>query len=276
MEIDTKLILEEWERIGMQIHTLPNAAGMWTEELEYLAYLCGQCDFNKNWVEIGSFCGSSACLMNLVRESKENPGTGKIISVDLDFKPMFDININRLSYQNLNQKLEINSSDFANKYRLQDWSQIKSNTTEISFAFIDGFHSYQQVITDFEQVLPFLSKDAIVAFHDASPFMFDDGHKDHCHSEGGWEMGDGIEDFRVDEAIFDILMDHKDFELMQRPPEYDCEHFQETGLTEWVRGTTSPFNSLVAIRKIGTKKKPYRNEGMAEQINGKNTSRPYE
>ena len=78
--------------------------------------------------------------------------------------------------------------------------------------------------------------------------MFQPEWKEECHS-GGWAYKEGEEDFRVDEAIFDILMDHKDFELMERSKEYDCEHFQETQLTEWVRGTTSPFNSLAAIRR---------------------------
>lgn len=244
-------IVDKWELLGIQSHTLPNAVGMWREELEYFTYLLLDCQSDDDWVEIGAFCGGTACLMGLVKSMSPHTGSGQIISVDINFNNMFDVNVSRLppAAQSFIQKFEIDSSEFSKIYC--DQTPLTSDGhkfPQISFSLIDGFHSYEQVIKDFEQVEPFLSDGAIVTFHDVSPYIFDKNHREQCH-QSAWTMEDGVEDFRLDEAICDILMDHQDFELLQRPSEFDAEHFQETGLTEWVRGKTSPFNSLVAIRR---------------------------
>ena len=73
---------------------------------------------------------------------------------------MFDYNVyGQGQFSDLCVKVECYSDDIAENY----------NGEKISFLFIDGFHSFKQVINDFRTVLPYMSDDAIVAFHDVSP-----------------------------------------------------------------------------------------------------------
>jgi len=47
----------------------------------------------------------------------------------------------------------------------------------VNLAFIDGFHSFRQIITDFMQLSPVLTDNAFILFHDTSPHIFDPNYK---------------------------------------------------------------------------------------------------
>ena len=85
-----------------------------------------------------------------------------------------------------------------------------------------------------------------MAFHDVSPEI-----KERLNDEVDFEslFKSTTEDFRLDEAINYVLKNNKDFMFLDIPVKRNIRHFKETHLTNWVRGTTSPFNSFAAIRR---------------------------
>jgi predicted O-methyltransferase YrrM len=227
-------IINGFDQFGILPHSVPNAIGMWPEEQEYLAYESLQTD-EGSFLEIGSFCGGSAVLlgMSLLHLGRYNE---KVYSIDVSFNRFFEFNIKRANLEELSVALQINSSELMNYYL---------GMRPISLALIDGFHSYKQILVDFEQVKPLLSNKAIVMFHDVSPLIYDENYRKSCLN---FTSDSDYEDFRVDEAICRILANNPDFQLKENPL-LECKHFKETGLTEWVRGKTSPFNALCAIEK---------------------------
>jgi predicted O-methyltransferase YrrM len=234
-------IMSDFGKFGIQTHGLPNAIGLWPNEAECLVWAAlnsGPGD----WVEIGSFCGGSAVLLCLARRQlKLGP---KVISVDNDFNPMFDLNVyNRGKFQDIHEKLEIDSNQL---------SAHLANESDIGLAFIDGYHSFDKVVDDFDQVYDWLSDDAIVIFHDTSPHFGLESHKKETLEfvKKNLELleNDKEENFRIDEAIYYICKSYG-FSPITIPVKKEIGHFQETGLTKWARGTTSPFNAVVAIRK---------------------------
>src|SRR5210317_702229 len=102
-------IIEKFNTFGIQVHGLPNAIGLWPNEQECLVWAASQVP-NGDWLEIGSFCGGSAVLLCLTR--KELNLGPKVISVDINFNPMFDLNVyNRGKFNNIHEKIECDSSN---------------------------------------------------------------------------------------------------------------------------------------------------------------------
>jgi predicted O-methyltransferase YrrM len=236
-------IVEQFELLGILPHTKPNAIGLWPNEQLCLVWSALQCAKNKNWLEIGSFCGGSTILLGLTIEYYDNFGKqGKIIAVDSAFDPMFDLNVKRSKLRNI-EKLQINSLELLQHY-----------TDPIGFAFIDGWHSFRNVIKEFEVISNIIDDDGIIAFHDVSPQMtsHDQKYIDLCyeHAKQNWDqlMNDETQNFRLDEAISVICIDFG-YKVLDIPVRKDIKHERETGLTTWVRGTTSPFNAYTAIRR---------------------------
>lgn len=225
-------VINKFERFGISSHFLPNAIGLWPEEQRTLVELALQSDPNYDWIEIGSFCGGSAVLLCLARQAL-NAGP-QVISVDIDFNPIFDHNLyHRGKFQDIHKKICVDSSLIG---QLLD--------KPISFAFIDGFHSFSQIIKDFEQLLPKLTPDAYILFHDASPHL-----KEVISAEIKYDQYATIrQDFFVDEAISYICKTHGYKLIDLNIPEY-TPHFSETGLTQWKHGTTSPFHAIGAIQR---------------------------
>lgn len=225
-------IINKFDRFGISSHFLPNAIGLWPEEQETLVELALISNPNHDWIEIGSFCGGSAVLLCLARQAL-NAGP-YVLSVDIDFNPVFDHNLyHRGKFQKIHGKIPFDSSLIGG---LLD--------RPISFAFIDGFHSFTQIIKDFEQLLPKLTPDAHILFHDVSPYLKDKINTNIQYNEYATTR----EDFFVDEAISYICQTHG-YKLVEfNIPEYK-PHFAETGLKEWKHGTTSPFHAIGAIKK---------------------------
>ena len=252
-------LLKKFKRFNIKPHCLPNAIGMWPNEQECLAWCVLNSNPNSSFMEIGSFCGGSAVLMCLCsRFNSENNlsnSPNKIYSVDCDFDKyqaiagsqsysndkavaMFEHNVYKKgAFHDISEQLICYSDDIPQNYSGGD----------IGFLFIDGFHSFAQVVKDFDTVKPFLSPDAIVAFHDVSPEV-----KDNLENEVDFTplFNSTVEDFYLDEAMNYILKNNKDFQFLDIPVKRNVRHFKETGLTSWTRGTTSPFNSFAAIRRI--------------------------
>lgn len=234
-------VMDKFERLGILPHTLPNAIGMWPNEQECLVWTVSQCAPEEDWLEIGSFCGGSSVLLGLARQCMR--AEGNVIAVDKAFNPMFDYNVGRSGVADQIVKVQCDSRKL-----LQHYNDL------ISFAFIDGFHSFKQVIHDFEVINGIIDEGGVIAFHDVSPMMHthNQAHMDilYKYVEDNWNslMSGNEQDFRIDEAIALICKDFN-YEIIDIPVRQDIKYFKETQLTEWVRGQTSPFNSFTAIRK---------------------------
>lgn len=233
-------VMEQFKLFNIKYHWMPNAIGMWPNECECLLW-CAMNAPDGDWVEIGSFCGGSAVLLNLIKEDfliLDN----KIHCVDIEFSNVFYHNVHTTGrfYDTV-----LHECDSANlRYDFKDGP--------VSFALIDGYHSYQQVLWDFFELEPLLVDGAIVAFHDLSPKMWDSTQRlglQVTSSKFNSEHDRVGEDFRLDEAVSYILNSKPKWEWLDIPIKTDETHFDETHLKEWVRGKTSPFTSLGAIRK---------------------------
>jgi len=230
-------LVYKFRSFGILSHWMPNAIGLWPNEQECLLWLVLNSDTESNWMEIGSFCGGSAVLMCLARQALAG-NKPAVYSVDCDFNKygMFDRNVYEMGgFSAISKKIECDSNELEKHY----------DGEPLSFVFIDGFHSFKQVVNDFNKVEPWLTKDAIVAFHDVSPDLSQNVSNSYNYEE---LFNSDEEDFRLDEAVTYIL-DNNDFELIDIPVKKQIGHFKETELQSWVRGKTSPFNALAAIRR---------------------------
>jgi len=235
-------VISQFDLIGILPHGKPNAIGMWPNEQECLIWAASQTDPNCAWVEIGSFCGGSALLLGYT--SNFWGGNNQIFAIDAAFNPMFDLNVKRSKLDNI---VKIEDTSFM---VLGEWSIHKP----ISFLFLDGYHSFRNVVTEFELAQSHFTDDIIVAFHDCSPNMWT--HNDHIIetlTNNAYAMFDNLmnsteEDFYIDEAIAYICSRYN-YEIIDIPIREPLAYHKETGLNGWVRGRTSPHNAFTAIRK---------------------------
>lgn len=230
-------LIYKFRSFGILSHWMPNAIGLWPNEQECLLWLILNSNIESSWMEIGSFCGGSAVLMCLARQTLTG-NKPAVYSVDCDFNKygMFDRNVYEMGgFSAISRKIECDSNELDKHY----------DGEPLSFVFIDGFHSFKQVVNDFNTVKPWLTNDAMVAFHDVSPDLGKNVSRSYNYEE---LFNSNEEDFRLDEAITYIL-NNNNFELIDIPVKKQIGHFQETELKSWVRGKTSPFNALAAIRR---------------------------
>ena len=241
-----ELIVEDFDLLGILPHTMPNAIGMWPNEQLCLVWCALQADPAYDWWEIGSFCGGSTVLLGLAK--KQGTCYTSVVAVDPAFNPMFDLNIKRAKLQDVVSKVKATSLDALNR-----------NDAPISFAFIDGWHSFKAVVSEFEIMRRCLTDDAIIAFHDVSPMVKDLNAKPSgpeyirdkmSYVKANWNtlISETEQDFRIDEAVI-YICEKYGYEVIEIPVQEHITHFQETGLKWWVRGKTSPYNAFVAIRK---------------------------
>lgn len=155
---------KEFSKFKFTIHQYPNAIGLWRNEQESLLWMALNANPKCDFMEIGSFCGGSMALM-CIGKQYHNTNT-KVLSVDRNF-------IEKYRYDELAYEMFVkNSSKFPNMsimlpYESNDLKDYKPER-KISFAFIDGWHSFKGALLDFETVLPWLTDDALIAFHDTA------------------------------------------------------------------------------------------------------------
>jgi predicted O-methyltransferase YrrM len=118
-------------------------------------------------VEIGSARGKSTCSMALA--CRRN-GKGKVYAIDPHIKnPWSEYNTGGDNENFLRLRLR--------SYGLEPWCEVIRDTSAntlinwnrpIDLLFIDGDHSYEGVKSDFEGFRTWLTKDALVVFHDTA------------------------------------------------------------------------------------------------------------
>jgi hypothetical protein len=242
-ECEAGIAIEDFVGCGINYHIVNgNSVGLWPEEQYRLALAQIQAPTG-NSVVLGSHNGASEVLLGLANRINHNKDEipQKIFGVDIKFGEYRNLNLSRLKSRYPEQEViswEMDSKDFGEVYG--EFTQ-----EPIGLALLDSYHSFKHVISEFAAIKPYLINDSIVLFHDASPKF----PKKDLYKVGEIDILDNSENFLIDEAISFILQNEPDFEEFEIPGP-KCEHFQETGLTKWVRGTTSPFNSLAAIKKI--------------------------
>lgn len=236
MEEIIEKLYEKFVGMGLGTH-IPNnnSCGLWPLEVQRLMW-AELNQPNKVSVIIGSHNGASELAIGIVKDYKGDKSN--IISVDICFGDYYELNRNRLKNRLGIElvKWEMDSREFRDTYGL-------FTNEPVGLAFLDGYHSYNFVISDFLQIKDFLIKDSIVAFHDCCPRYPKRGlHKLPVENIGK------DEDFLVSEGISAILEMNPEMSEIDLKLGLDCYHCIETGLTEWVRGTTSPKNSLFFLK----------------------------
>jgi predicted O-methyltransferase YrrM len=118
-------------------------------------------------VEVGSARGKSTCSMALA--CRRN-GHGRVYAIDPHVKnPWSEIGTGGDNEDFLRSRLR--------SYKLEPWCEIIRETSAdalrswrlpVDLLFIDGDHSYAGVKTDFEGFRPWLTKQALVVFHDTT------------------------------------------------------------------------------------------------------------
>jgi predicted O-methyltransferase YrrM len=159
--------------IGIRKYGLESALKIFTHMTpeESFALFCTATRVAKNGLatEIGSYLGSSACFIcrGLPKSAKlacidtwENDAM-KYDENDLDSDP-------RDTYEEFCTNIQKHHDKLI---KIRKWSynaveDIRSIGRPIDFLFVDGDHSYEGVIKDWELYYPLLSKNAFVAFHD--------------------------------------------------------------------------------------------------------------
>jgi predicted O-methyltransferase YrrM len=235
-------IIEQFDRFGILPHTLPNAIGMWPNEQECLVWCAAQCDPDINWLEIGSFCGGSAVLLALVKAQYNTQS--KVVCVDNNFNPMFNYNVYKNGkFIDTVIQLECDSINILDYYH-----------DPLSFVFLDGWHSFRNIIKEFELLSNLMTQNAIICFHDVSPQMTLHNqeyiNQRYEYVKLNWQqlINNHTQDFLLDEAVSFICKDFG-YKIIDIPVRTNETHFEETRLKQWVRGTTSPYNSFTAIKK---------------------------
>lgn len=232
-------LYDDFVGMGLNSHIVGGLSiGMWPAEISKLLYATLEAPKGEVCC-IGSHNGGSECVIGLAKEFKKD--YEKIFSVDLCFGEYYDLCISRLKYRCPNQevvKWTMNSCDFGNFY-----GEFTGYKKSIGLALVDGYHSFKQAILDTEQILPYLKSGGIILYHDCGP----EPSKVGLHKFIDIDKIDESEDFYISEALGYLLETYEYLEEFQLP-DYPCKHFRETGLTQWKRGTTSPVNSLYALR----------------------------
>jgi hypothetical protein len=264
-------IMEEFAIFGFKSHMYPNVSGMWEEEQRSLLWLCltSPRGFD-SFLEIGSHCGASAVLMCLASRFFLKHAEGikiprLVYSVDINFDAFggaFKKNLYRIGkYQDIHKIIECNSVN------LQLWDHIETMPS-IGCALVDGWHSYKAVINDFLRVDPFIVDSGYVVFHDTAPQPYKEGqleefykrslaHHDEWMQEvipdvdsanlQNYHAAEQQQNFFLDEAIAYILNNYN-YELVNIPIPSYAPHFDRVPV--YKHGSTSPFHSLAAIRKL--------------------------
>jgi cephalosporin hydroxylase len=240
MGTDIENTLKQFSQLGLFSHNPHNGIGLWTEEQELLLTLVGE---SKKYLEIGSHNLGSALLVE--EHARTNGLEREIFGLDIEFSPWA-----KLNYKRANSSIKMLECD-SNELR-----QHHQELQGLDFVFIDGFHSFNQVLHDFEAVQDLVVDGGIVAFHDTSPNLNKPSYVDTCWEFASENFGELAstergEDFYVDEAIVFIMRSFnkiKDMNWSLIDCTIECYHPQETRLQSWIRGKTSPHSAIWAMK----------------------------
>ena len=233
MATDIEKTIRQFSKLGIFSHNPQNGIGLWKEEQELLLSLI---DESKTYFEIGSHNLGSALLVE--QHARTNNIDREVWALDIKFSPWAKLNSERA-----NTEVKMLEMDSSKASKLDD-------VKDIDFLFIDGYHSFKQVIVDFSGMYPFLSDNAVVAFHDTSPRLNDPEYRQYCldfvDDNIDFLEESGYEDFYVDEAVVSIVDEYDGVELIDCTTE--CFHPRETQLDTWIRGKTSPHSAIWAVK----------------------------
>lgn len=231
------MLYEHFVGMGFNSHIVGGlSSGLWPEETKRLMY--AQLIAPKGHsVVLGSHNTTAEGALALCKKYKKDDSN--IFGVDLKFGEYSELCAIRSNNRCPEQPIirwQMNSAEFGATYG--DFTQ-----ETIGLVLIDSYHSFKHIISEFNSIKPYLMEGSIVLFHDNSDIYPKRGLPYNYESA----IMDDSENFLCDEAMSYILDNNPDFEEIELPGP-KCEHYQETGLTKWVRGTTSPFNALGVIR----------------------------
>jgi cephalosporin hydroxylase len=136
------------------------------EFLEFLSII--KCKSPRLILEIGTADGGTLLLFTKVLQLD-----GTIISIDLsgnrfDRYPDWKIPLYE-SYKNNNQRIVIIRGSSHDKEIYYNITNLLSKIEKLDVLFIDGDHSYNGVLNDYNLYSKLVKKDGIIAFHDIVP-----------------------------------------------------------------------------------------------------------
>jgi predicted O-methyltransferase YrrM len=120
-------------------------------------------EYDLNYVEIGCYAGASACLM-LQRKNTN------VISIDLG-NPI-DISIVKSNVNKLNTHNNSYRYIEGNSHNVEIFNELKKYIDGIDILFIDGDHSYDGVMNDFELYSQLVKNGGYIVFDDYNDSIF--------------------------------------------------------------------------------------------------------
>ena len=229
----TRIIDVDLKSFNFTIHQYPNAIGLWKNEQQSLCYYGLIANTNYNWMEIGSFCGGSATILCLTKKRikqlyiPNDPNiinfNNKVISVDRNFITQDDPMAYMMFMKNMEEFPEMSEQVGCDSRLLPEYY----NGDKISLAFIDGWHSFKGALIDFQNVFPWLTKDAIVIFHDVAQQPWTDDFIDKNYEIAKNKYNEFMAEqlpnpnpqqqmYNLDELVSYIMKEY-DYELVKNP-----------------------------------------------------------
>jgi len=219
LQYQANQIFQDVQKLGFNVHSEPNPIGLSHDEQKTIAYYALQSMPTSNWLEIGSFCGGSACIISkaMIKSGFEN----KLICIDRsnEFIVQFWYNVKRNETENYVIRVSEDS------YKVEDLLKIP----KLSFAFIDGWHSFKHALIDFEIVNDKLEENSFVLFHDTDGLTKEnfDNYLENCKINYDFWMKEPVphpdchgQTYNVTDCCAYILDKYKNYELVEIPQEY--------------------------------------------------------
>lgn len=131
----------------------------------HLLYLMPSVCGNGLYIDIGSLKGGSSCILG--HGIKDNNVNGEIYTIDLfELDPILNKKKCRKIRENINNYFKDNLNVPINVIKHDSSSYANILNKEISFAFIDGDHSYAGCKKDWNEWSKYVKINGCVAFHD--------------------------------------------------------------------------------------------------------------
>lgn len=252
LSLENQTVLKKFNSLGIEDHCQLNGIGMFGPEQNLFLNLLEMSYNGQNnisYTEIGSSNGGSALLVYFWAKEKQKHVPNlkiRIDLIDIKFPNWFYLNMKRaginLQKQVDNIKInchELSSSDF-------DINKLDA----IDVLFIDGYHSYSQVLYEYRKFGEKLNGGGLIISHDHSNKMNNESNREEIikfeEENRSWLEEDKTENFYLDEAFLRFL---KEENYSYIDTKIDCYFPHRTGLSSWVRKRTSPSSALAAIRK---------------------------